>query len=262
MPFFTRPSLELVVSQKKHKDSLEKWLARKSRYPTSSDRNDRDLTIDSIKDSLLASDPGPKGRNVSSKVDASVPEWKDCLTKKDLLNAAIKRKEDLRKKHVAKFVADCLVSTRNKLVSSSIPKVKREDGKRNVRPKVFGVLIKKSELDPTMWLVKFHNNKCLYCSIKVLVFEAKEGNTNILTANEKQMLLTTKLNLLSEEHESILKTILYPLILKVPGHSNISIKSLVKKFKPKYPWIKESSLRNYVMLYQNKLSLITDKISD
>ena len=56
------------------------------------------------------------------------------------------------------------------------------------------------------------------------------------------------------EHETILKAVLFPLTVKVPLSSAISVRSLVRKLKPFHPWLDENSLREFVVNYQKKPS--------
>ena len=51
---------------------------------------------------------------------------------------------------------------------------------------------------------------------------------------------------MAEDHEALLKPLLFPLIAKVPQDHTISISSIVRKLKPTYPWLEEKSLRDYV----------------
>lgn len=59
---------------------------------------------------------------------------------------------------------------------------------------------------------------------------------------------------MATEHETILKSILFPLTVKLPHRSAISVRSIVRHLKPFHPWLDEHSLREFVQNYIKKRS--------
>ena len=140
------------------------------------------------------------------------------------------------------------VSTRNKKVATD--EVSGERKKGSHRDKVFGILIKTSPIDEAYWLVKFYNNKLYYCVNTVLKFEDHQGDERVLSHNQLAMMKNARYEHLEVEHENILKRVLFPLPVKLPATSAISVEGIVRRLKAFHPWLAESDLRLFIETFQ------------
>ena len=188
-------------------------------------------------------------------------DWIDPITEKDFklskLRDAIEKRERSSLKRSRKFRPGRTVSCRRKRVQKSLPKGKRKDGKKNVRGKVLGQIIQRSPMCKHTWLVKFHSGDSFYCDDKTLVLEkdsSVEVTNTLLSSEEKAMMHKSCISIMAEDHETLLKPLLFPLIAKVPATHAISVASIVRKLKPTHPWLDEKSLRDYVSEVQKDLT--------
>ena len=201
-----------------------------------------------------------KKSNVTSNNEAI---WHDRIDpkKKELrqekLKEHIKKMESARKKkRTSKYGAGKTVSSRRKKVAASLPKGKRSDGKKkNTRDKLLGVLIEQCDLDDDTWLVKFRNNEYWYCHYTTLVVENNIDSESVvvLSDEERESVNQSRLKLLSKQHEDLLKPLLFPLVAVLPEDNPISIRNIVKKLKPRNPWLEEKSLREFVANFHKNL---------
>ena len=180
----------------------------------------------SVRDNKLKSVPK---KAVSSKPRSDNDEWKNPITKRDLrlqqLKEAIARKKRSTVKRSENFRPGRLVSCCRKKVSTSIPKGKRQDGKRQTRKKVYGIIIKRSELNENTWLVKFTNGALWYCHFTTLVYESQKymDDRNLLTRAERDMMEKDRIKQMAQDHEDLLKPVLFPIVLLLPSSHVISV---------------------------------------
>ena len=120
-----------------------------------------------------------------------------------------------------------------------------------------GIIIKRSELDECTWLVKFQNSKELYyCHDKTIVFENKFAPIcTWLNKHEREMMENNRFKVMVQDHEELLKPILFPIVGLVPAAHSISVKNIVKKLSPKYNWLNEKSLLEYILAFRKNLSI-------
>ena len=200
------------------------------------------------------------GVNDSSCKDTD-EDWMDPITERDFklskLRDAIEKRQRSSLKRSRKYRPGRTVSCRRKRVVKSLPKGKRKDGKKNVRGKLLGQIIQRSPMCKNTWLVKFHSGESYYCHDKSLVLESDssvEVTNTLLSSEEKAMMHKSRISIMAEDHDNLLKPLLFPLIAKVPPTHAISIASIVRKLKPTHPWLDEKSLRDYVSEVQKDLT--------
>ena len=182
-------------------------------------------------------------------------EWKDRIDADShadyQLALHVEKQQKALENRLKNFRPGALVSTRNKKVSTD--EYQQEGKKKGAhRDKVYGVLIKTSLINEEHWLVKFYNNKLFYCHNKVLRFEDQLADTHVLSDNQMKMMKEARFDLLAVEHENILKRVLFPLPVKLPQTSLISVASICKRLKPQHPWLEENDLRSYITAFQQK----------
>ena len=173
------------------------------------------------------------------------------------LKEAIKQKEASRSKRSKTFRPGRRVTCRRKKVSTVLPRGRPSDGIRNSRKKLLGTIIQQSPLDERTWLIKFDENCSWYCHDTALVLEGGEATSDhlsILTDKELEMMRKSRHALLAQDHEDLLKPILFPVIAFVPSNHVVSIENIVKKLKPKYSWLTVESLRDYINEFQRNLT--------
>ena len=141
--------------------------------------------------------PTADGAN-SEAVTSSSPSfsydsgWKKRLNPKEkqleMLHERIKRRKVERTATFrSKFCPGCLVSSRNKAISTVLPQKKCADGKtKSVRPKIYGIVLKQSEMSPTMWLVKFYNGESMYVIERFLIFEKNKMHKQIFFQHKRK----------------------------------------------------------------------------
>ena len=161
-----------------------------------------------------------------------------------------------------KWCPGSLARTRTPGVATEFTDDKGEDGARSVRDKVYGVVLDQSPMDQDTWLLRFYNKKIFYMHIKLLSFEKSAAtDLDFLSSEEVQRMKQARFDHMATEHETILKTILFLLTVKVPLQSSISVRSIVRRLKPFHPWLGKSSLREFVLNYRKKPSFNIDQDS-
>ena len=159
-------------------------------------------------DATTTSSPKKKSAESSNKSNLGdgSEEWLDPITERDFklskLRDAIEKRQRSACKRSCKFRSGRTVSCRRKKVSKSLPKGKRSDGTKNVRGKVFGIILKRSPMCANTWLVKFNNGDSWYIHDKQLVLE-KDLPKSIVDA------------LLNKEEKDVMEKIVLCLWLKI-----------------------------------------------
>ena len=212
-------------------------------------------------------DTGAKDNESDSLKDASSnpdSEWKDRIDplafERKRMEDYINKQKDRRTAYAQKYGPGRLVSSRSPRISTNeVATGNADEGKaKSVRDKVFGIVLKGSEMDFYTWLVKFANGLSYYCNIKLLIFENHHVDYQlvnmILNDEEKEIMTKARFEEMSKKHDYILKSVLYPLPVRLPGKSTISVRNIVKRLKPMYPWLEENLLCEYINAVQNKLS--------
>ena len=83
----------------------------------------------------------------------------------------VNRMKSIRSAYSKKWCPGSLAGTRTPDVSTVLPDDKEEDDSRNVRDKVYGIVLKQSSMDKDTWLLRFYNKKIFYLHINLLSFE-------------------------------------------------------------------------------------------
>ena len=132
------------------------------------------------------------------------------------------------------------VRTRNRAIA---PLSKHARNKRKVREEVFGTVVARSAFQPRFWLVKFKNNKTLYCTDKVLMFVSNTSPTHELKGDENNNLNMNNVDMIIVNQEEIMRVLLCSKIHVIPGHPRITYRTLVALFKPQFSWLTVGKLK-------------------
>ena len=197
--------------------------------------------------------PNPK------KWKKRVDTWYDRITVEDL--EATKAKAKLSKKAItdekrhARFRKGRVVYTRNRNIADLEKELQPGFTKRRRIP-AFGVLLKQSEICKHFWLVKFHRGDAIYCNESILHFGADATpTTHLLGRSDGNMLCLKEVKFeIDKDKETVLKDILMPKILNLPGHDSMSYKEIVALFSQFHPWLTENVLIEYVSAYKKNIS--------
>ena len=201
--------------------------------------------------------------NVAAKKSSHVTGdsgWLDCINptehKEAKLAAHVAKQKRIRDEYIRKFAPGTLVGSRTPEVAIELPDNKSDyDKSRSVRDKVLGIALQHSPMDKQTWLIKFQNQKLFYLHLNLLSFEKDVVlDLEILSNEEKDIMFRARFDHMAKHYEHILKAVLFPLTMKLPEHCPISVKGIVQKLKPFHPWLHESSLREYIVDFRNKLS--------
>ena len=145
----------------------------------------------------------------------------------------LQKKQKAVKNCLKNFYPGGSVSTRNlKVLTIENPEERKKQSNHN---KVYGFLIKTSLIDQAYWLVKVYNNKLFYCHNKVQHIKNQEANTCILTNHQMEMISQARFEHLTVEHETILKSVSFPLTLQVPSQNAFIVRSIVQHLEPYHP---------------------------
>ena len=111
-------------------------------------------------------------------------------------------------------------------------------------------------MDDTTWLLKFYNNKKFYLHINLLIFKKTAAtDLDFLTEEETKLMKQAHFEHMAKEHEVILQKVLFPLTVKLPLQSAISVRSIVCCLCPFHPWLDENSLHEYVQNFRKNFQI-------
>ena len=142
------------------------------------------------------------------------------------------------------------VKTRNRAIA---PLSKHARNKRKVREEVFGTVIARSVFQPRFWLVKFQNDKTLYCTDKVLMFVSNTSPTHELKGDENNNLNMNNVDMIIVNQEEIMRVLLCSKIHVIPGHPRITFRTLVALFKPQFSWLTVGKLKYHAKKMKEKI---------
>ena len=227
-------------------------------------------------DSLADDDPDMKSKNTKSKENSLTAPWTPEPTSRVKAQKQAKslsnRKLQVNLKKELRMKVGAHVSSCNPDISPNLLKP-GPHRQRSSRPSIHGVVLKRSDFQPRFWLVEFLNGKRFYCTVNILKFEDKKAPTHILSADAKNKLVlksvdATKkvpmqsiqdnkgereMDTLRKQQEAMLRVILYAKVQKIPGHPNLTYRSIYEVFKPQFSWLTLPKLKYYgrKMLHNN-----------